>query len=832
MPLYIVIAYLIGFLPITVSQAILVETITKHQRRVSVKILAVAYAVTYVLQAAVYLFLPDMPAKIFINGFCTIVPLMVISMRLYRSSLLIGLFVGASSMIGALGEMLSIYSVGLIAGVSTSEVLASPRLVFFGLIATGFITTCILLFTAFICRQLQKTNDGVSRSYLVATMLTITSSMVITYVVLHTLMDNAVMRESTALCIVIALIGMNFFVLFLYRRMVQDTENKYRNLFADTPAGVCVLAADARLTVLLANKSFYEIMGFEPEKKKQKKQKEQETSLLALLPEDASRRVQEQWMEMKSSDQADFEYELPMDMSDGEKHSILVTLHFDRGGRRITLNVLDITGRKRMEEELRLSEERYKLALTQSGKAFFFFDVPSRTIHLSEELATGFGIPTEVGHMPDDFIAYGLVAPRSIDECRAFCERIIAGETSGEAIIACNAQQASGQARWYRIAFTSVLDAQGAPQSAIITYEDLQQQREKEIAGAWKQLNLLSMPEKEYATVEYDLTDNRLLSQSGGLFSAMPEFLTQYDLINDFILDHFIHEEDVEAYRHFLDRQRLLAMFEAGETEDAIEYRSLQSGSTPRWTSTSLQMIRDPYSQDVLTQLFIRDIHAEKVGQIEMRQNVEDLKKELESSRIKVMINQMQPHFLYNALSAIQTIVNTDPDYASRLIYDFTVHLRSSIKALSSDAPISFRDELKNIRAYLNIEQMRFGESLNVKYEIDCEDFSVIPLTIQPLAENAARHGIYPKGEEGGTVAVRSYETVSAYVIEVEDDGNGFDVDEVLRSGGDSVGLKSLIFRLKSLMDADVTIDSKLGVGTKATVRIPKSFPGHANHSN
>jgi LytS/YehU family sensor histidine kinase len=205
-----------------------------------------------------------------------------------------------------------------------------------------------------------------------------------------------------------------------------------------------------------------------------------------------------------------------------------------------------------------------------------------------------------------------------------------------------------------------------------------------------------------------------------------------------------------------------------------------------------------------------------------MKADMEALQKELDNSRIKIMINQMQPHFLYNSLSAIQAIVKTDPDYAYQLLFDFTVHLRSSIKALSSDEPIPFNDELKNIKAYLNIERMRFGDRLNVKYEIDCEDFLIIPLSIQPLAENAAIHGILPKQEQGGTVTIRTYETFKTYIVEVEDDGVGFDAGKVMSEQGDSVGLKNTIFRLKSLMNATVDIDSQIGTGTKVTVSIPK----------
>ena len=597
-------------------------------------------------------------------------------------------------------------------------------------------------------------------------------------------------------------------------------EKAYEKLASSVMYGVCKYSADNDLSIVFANDIFYEMHGYASQ---EEAVAAGFTSILFATPpfgKELVRAAHREYTEGKAGQL--FETEYPSIDAQGNRIWILCRGVYAPEEGMFNSSVLNITDRKRTEERLRVSEERYRLALSQSGKVFFFFDVPSRTMRLSDELAQAFGLPNIVDNMSDNFISQGLVEPQSVETYRRFYERIIAGEPSGDAVISCHMRQAPEQVLWYRIAFTSVFDATNTPQSAIITYEDLQEQRERELAGAWKQLNLLSVPESKYVIAEYNLTQNRLLSQVGGLFAKLPEFVTSYDDINAFVMEHFIYEEDVPAYRRFLDKQRVLAMFEAGEAEDSIEYRSLQNGSTPRWTSTSIQMIHDPYSGDVLAQMLFMDIHAEKVGQIEMEQNVEELKKELESSRIKVMINQMQPHFLYNALSAIQTIVKTDPDYAYRLIYDFTVHLRSSIKALSSDAPIPFGDELKNIKAYLNIEQMRFGDSLKVKYEIDCDRFSVIPLSIQPLAENAARHGVYPKGDEGGTVTVRTYETATAFVVEVEDDGVGFDANAVLNSQSDSVGLKSLIFRLKSLMNADVSIASKPGAGTRVTVTIPK----------
>ena len=490
-------------------------------------------------------------------------------------------------------------------------------------------------------------------------------------------------------------VGILFLLLYMTGAFVSDlydrqkellaTQIKVENLeqfFSTIPVGVCIFSIEGKLPILQANDMFFNIFGYDTEESARKAGFDS-LSAFPLNQEDRMK-VGRQYAMMMQGTQKMYEFELNIVKPDGSSACILSKYCQHSDDRKlVTASVVDITDRKRMEEELRVSEERYRLALQQSGKVFFFFDAPTRTMRLSEELAKSFGLPLVVDNMPDNFISLGLVEPESVENYRHFYERILAGEETGDTIISCHTRQRPQDVLWYKIAFTSIFDARHMPTSTIITYEDVS-------------------------------------------------------------------------------------------------------------------------------------------GQIAMKRNMDELQKELENSRIKVMVNQMQPHFLYNALSAIQTIVKSDPDYAYRLIYDFTVHLRSNIRALSSDEQIPFKDELKNIRAYMNIEQMRFGENLKVSYEIDCDDFTVIPLSIQPLAENAARHGVYPKGDKGGTVTIRSYEAVSSYIVEVEDDGVGFDIKEVLEKKSDSVGLKSLIFRLKSLMNADVAIDSKPGVGTRATVTIPK----------
>ncbi len=208
---------------------------------------------------------------------------------------------------------------------------------------------------------------------------------------------------------------------------------------------------------------------------------------------------------------------------------------------------------------------------------------------------------------------------------------------------------------------------------------------------------------------------------------------------------------------------------------------------------------------------------------IETEENEERLKSELEYEKARSMMVQMHPHFLYNALTSIQTIVKINPDYAYDLLHDFSVHLRGVIKS-STVKTISLEEELENVKAYLNIEKMRFGEKMRCFFDISCSGFEVIPLSIQPLVENSIKHGLFPRGEEGGTITVRSYEDDNSYIVQVIDDGVGFDPSGYLEEGysGDSVGITNLVYRLREMVGAKLEYSSIKGEGTVATIRFKK----------
>lgn len=211
-----------------------------------------------------------------------------------------------------------------------------------------------------------------------------------------------------------------------------------------------------------------------------------------------------------------------------------------------------------------------------------------------------------------------------------------------------------------------------------------------------------------------------------------------------------------------------------------------------------------------------------------VRQEVEQLEHNLETVRIRNSVSQMQPHFLYNALSSIREVMLQNPQYASDLMYDFTVYLRACIRTMQSGELITVQQEMENIHAYVNIEKMRMGDKLNVIYDLQSEEFKVPPLSIQPLVENAIRHGIYRRGKAGGTVTIRT-DTLAKYNrIIIEDDGVGFDYEkirnEIVEGKRESIGLDNIMFRLKKHQNAKIEIDSKADNGTRIIIRIPKEM--------
>ena len=195
------------------------------------------------------------------------------------------------------------------------------------------------------------------------------------------------------------------------------------------------------------------------------------------------------------------------------------------------------------------------------------------------------------------------------------------------------------------------------------------------------------------------------------------------------------------------------------------------------------------------------------------------LEAELKESRISIMLSQIQPHFIYNTLGTIERMCLKDPQKAFDLVRNFSLYLRGNFSELDSVTLIRFTEELKHIEYYVNIEKVRFPD-MNIEYDVETTDFVLPALSVQPLVENAIKHGLM-RLEAGGTVVIHSYETPTHFCIEVRDDGVGFDPDAPLDEKK-HVGIRNIRGRLKAMVNGELILESKADTGTKALIMIPK----------
>lgn len=192
---------------------------------------------------------------------------------------------------------------------------------------------------------------------------------------------------------------------------------------------------------------------------------------------------------------------------------------------------------------------------------------------------------------------------------------------------------------------------------------------------------------------------------------------------------------------------------------------------------------------------------------------------QLADSRIATMISQIRPHFIYNTLGSIEQLCSVDPPKAGELVHNFAKYLRGNFRELDNPKPISIAQEMEHVHHYVSIEKVRFPD-MTFSFEMRSGNFYIPALTVQPLVENAIKHGLM-KLQKGGSIRVVSYETDTHYCISVEDDGAGFDTG-VLIDERQHVGIRNIRARLQAMVKGTLEIDSAPGKGTKVLVCVPK----------
>ena len=199
-------------------------------------------------------------------------------------------------------------------------------------------------------------------------------------------------------------------------------------------------------------------------------------------------------------------------------------------------------------------------------------------------------------------------------------------------------------------------------------------------------------------------------------------------------------------------------------------------------------------------------------------QFVREYEKALEAEqRIQIMMSQIQPHFLYNTLSTIQSLCHMDPEKAYEITGKFSAYLRQNLDSLEKRELIPLSKELEHTRTYADIEIVRFPY-IRIIYDMQDEAFLLPALSIQPIVENAIRHGA--RARKDGMVSIMTARSQTGHRIVIRDNGQGFDVEKTNETDG-HIGIRNVRERIERLCGGTLKIESRIGEGTTVMIDIP-----------
>lgn len=190
-----------------------------------------------------------------------------------------------------------------------------------------------------------------------------------------------------------------------------------------------------------------------------------------------------------------------------------------------------------------------------------------------------------------------------------------------------------------------------------------------------------------------------------------------------------------------------------------------------------------------------------------------------------ILMSQIQPHFLYNVLNTIKYFCKQNPAEAAIVIDKFSAFLRKSMDVFSSRECIPFEQEIEIVKNYVYLEKRRFGDKVEVIYDLKTTDFFVPSLSVQPMVENAIKHGITKK-MGGGQVWISTYEDSANNYIEIRDNGVGFYVNGPKKDDGKShIGIENTAKRIEVMCNGKLSIESEPESITKVLIELPKNPP-------
>ena len=283
--------------------------------------------------------------------------------------------------------------------------------------------------------------------------------------------------------------------------------------------------------------------------------------------------------------------------------------------------VMDYRERKALEAEkelLRISEEEYRIFVEQSEKLLYRYDIKTKTIHSHPAMAEVLGVPMVFKYDSESVAKSGIILKESLEEHARFYEAMSNGEPTGSTVL--NIRKTSGENAWYRGVFTMIYNDDGSPKHAIISMEDVTAQREKELAyELWRKKIKSDGLTKNVIYYDCNLTKDVCERKEGSLgFGVIDDIGSAFTDVIEYATKNIVYENDSDDFKDFFQKDRLLAQYYRGVSEESFECRVKSQDKDFRWIKGKAELAKDVFSTDIRAFLTFKDIDEKKRNKLEL----------------------------------------------------------------------------------------------------------------------------------------------------------------------------------------------------------------------
>ena len=390
---------------------------------------------------------------------------------------------------------------------------------------------------------------------------------------------------------------------------------QFEKLTQIIPGGICRLNCRDGLSILYGNDTYYRMFGYEPE--------EARVDGFAcfdhiLLPEDREP-IRRALMDKVQNNELYFEIETRALHKSGKLIYMMTANRYLPEKGEIVSVLTDITLRKHMEEQLRIQELEFRVAAEQSDKYIMRYEIKSGRLHAHRKAVQRFGVPEVCENAGQALVNLNFIGKGSLEKYWMLFEQISRGDAKGSAVLQLYARDLSAF-RWYHVDFTTVYDHDQKPDQAVISFYDVTQQRERELAYERMRQEAAAVPQEQITTFSCNLTQNEVDESSGSLINDLASG-QDFDAYTQ-AYSALTHPDDQPALRRLMNRASLTARFKNGVSSHTLEFR-LHLGGAYRWLRLSVQVVKYADNDDLKAFVVIRDIDAQKNSELALIQRSE-----------------------------------------------------------------------------------------------------------------------------------------------------------------------------------------------------------------